>query len=124
MEVPKEHFEHEHPEKVTPFENRYLPYMKSLSDPAERFEVSNQLAGTVRPDFVQKQTTADKIKPHQGFIDAYNQRAVKVQKSELRKKSQALYNENGKRFGRSWDNEGFRNIHDPLSNNFLIKFIF
>ena len=115
MEVPKEHFEHEHPDKLTPFEKRYLPYMETLSDPAERFEVSNQLAGTVKPDFIKKETTADRFKPHQGFIDAYNQRAVQAKKEENKKKSQTLYNENGKRFGRSWDHVGFRKIHDPLS---------
>ena len=55
------------------------------------------------------------IDPHQGFIDSYNTRVAAEHRQKMKSKSQELYNENGQRYGRVWDYEGFKNVHDPLS---------
>jgi len=107
--------EHEHVDKLTPFEQRYLPLIAKETDPNKRAEMSQKIAKVSHEAHEVRMTVRDTMDPHQGFIDAYNQRAVKQNRDELRRRSQQLYNEDGKRFGRNWDYEGYRQIHDPLS---------
>lgn len=109
MEYFQPHFERE-----TPFEKRYLPYISTIPDANKRNEIANKLAGKViEEDTSVKQQV--EMKPHSGFIEKYNERFAKEKKMEVRKQSQKLYNEDGKRFGRNWDYESYKKIHDPLS---------
>ncbi len=101
----------------TPLEKRYLPLVDGY-DPAERFRIADTLT---KEEKKPRQKESDFLAPHKGFVEAYNERAVKEKKTELRAQSQFLYNEDGQRFGRVWDHQGFKNVHDPLSNTFLTK---
>jgi hypothetical protein len=96
----------------TPLEKRYLPMTESV-EPAEKFKIADNLGKDKPHTSIQ---SSSMFQPHQGFIEAYNERAIKEKKQELKKHSQTIYNEDGQRFGRVWDYQGFKSVHDPLSN--------
>jgi hypothetical protein len=100
----------------TPLEKRYLPMVEGM-EPAEKFRVADTLSKDKPEPPINFSTM---FQPHQGYIDSYNERAIKEKKQELKMQSQTLYNEDGQRFGRVWDYPGYKSIHDPLSNYYFI----
>lgn len=105
--------EERHYTRDTPFEQRYLPLIESIQDPVKKEALANQIAG--KHVDTNTERLDDFFNPHQGFVDAYNQRKAKEVKEEVKKKSQHLYNDDGKRFGRIWDYSSYKTVHDPLS---------
>lgn len=95
----------------TPLEKRYLPMLDKIS-PEDKLRISDSIAPVKKEE---KNDLANLFSPNQKFIDAYNIRKIKETKSELRVQSKSIYNEDGQRFSRVWDHQGFKNIHDPLS---------
>jgi hypothetical protein len=109
--------EHEYEEgRQTAVELRYLPYKNTLKDPNVREQIARDISGeTIKKREIDQVNLKDKMDPHQGFVDSYNLRALEEQKNEIRKKTQELYNEKGQRYGRLYDQDGFKKTHDPLS---------
>jgi hypothetical protein len=112
MEVEHEHLDFD---RQTALERRYLPYIHTVKDLHQRALIANELTGASKKHDVDVRTFGEKINPHQGFIDSYNVRAIDEQKKVIKQKSQKLYNEKGERYGRLFDQDGFKNIHDPIS---------
>ena len=113
MEVEHEHLDFD---RQTALERRYLPYIHSVKDLYQRAHIVNELTGKSKEYSAEDvKTFGEQIAPHQGFIDAYNVRAIDEHKKAIKKTSQKLYNEKGERYGRLFDQDGFRNIHDPIS---------
>ena len=109
--------QHEIVDRTTPLEKRYLPFIAEIRDPAAKAQIAKEICGDMPERTSEhKPKLKEMVEPHQGFVDAYNARAEKEQRERIKRKSQELYNENGQRFGRVWDYEGFRSVHDPLSN--------
>ena len=112
MEVEHEHLDIE---RQTALERRYLPYINSAKDAHQRALIANEIIGENKHSVEVDKSFGEQITPHQGFIDAYNVRAIDEQKKAIKKKNQKLYNEKGERYGRLFDQDGFKNIHDPIS---------
>jgi hypothetical protein len=116
---------HEIEDRQTPLEKRYLPFISEIRDPGAKFQIAKEICG-VAPErsSEHRPKLQEMVEPHQGFVDAYNARAAVELKEKMKRKSQELYNENGQRYGRVWDYEGFKSVHDPLSKFYKNVFLF
>jgi hypothetical protein len=110
-------------EKATPFEKKYYQFLGEVKDPVKRETISQEILNRERIEIVQP-NIPQSFNPHEGFVNAYNERIVKKKAAEVREQSKILYNEEGKRFARPWDYKGYTSIHDPIGNIiFYIKII-
>jgi len=109
-----EHFQDEkHYVRDTPFEKRYLPYIQSIPE-SKQNEIARSLV-PIENNQESSSSTPQFMNPHMAFVEAYNKRYLKNKNMESKRKSQKLYNENGKRFAKHWDFESYKAVHDPLS---------
>lgn len=103
----------------TPMEKRYLAFLENEKEP----EVRKQKVGEIlKIHDVTRNDHLNVIKtvvPNGDFILAYNERAEKENKEIRKKQSRQMFNEEGKKFARQWENKGFNDIHDPLSKIYL-----
>jgi hypothetical protein len=107
---------HEIEDRQTPLEKRYLPFISEIRDPGAKYQIAKEISGSVpERSSEHRPKLQEMVDPHQGFIDSYNTRAAAEHRQKMKSQSQELYNENGQRYGRVWDYEGFKNVHDPLS---------
>jgi hypothetical protein len=106
-------FVKEFEEKATPFEKKYMEFLEKTKQPENRSEMSAKI---LKQDLVDREKVdlSAEFKPNEGFVKSYNERYVKNKVQETKQNSRGIFNEEGKRFARTWDYKSFEEIHDPL----------
>jgi hypothetical protein len=105
----------------TSLENAYEEFQTNVSHPDERASIINKALG--KEDVAPHTTREDMISlfnPNQDFIESYNIRTQREDTKKVKQENAKLFNEEGQPYEHLWKHDGFKELHDPLSNNLLI----
>jgi hypothetical protein len=105
----------------TSLENAYQGFKENITDPNMRTHIINKALGKENPQpNPTKQDYIDLFNPNADFVNTYNQRSIKEASKKEKEEQYKLVNEQGQQYELLWKQEGFRQIHDPLSRLYLI----
>lgn len=106
-------FMNEFEEKATPFEKKYYQFLGEVKDPIKRESKAHEILDKEHIEII-KPNLVQSLNPHEGFVNSFNERIQKKKVQAVKDKAKVLYNEEGKRFARPWDYNGYTSIHDPI----------